>query len=235
MSILFTITTYLALDNKFNEADDALNTFFKFEDTNKINKYLLINEYHEKDTSELLKKLKEKYPKLIIYQKKSNEIGQTYSLNIIIKLLKLFNFKYWIQWEEGWYVNKPFINKSIDIIDKYNLDQLQFTYLDWHDQDNKIHKDGFYLIPSRGKDYYNNASNTEKAFPKWPLFSLRPSINRVSKILQLGYFKKNEPEEKWAQKFEHNFALKFVNADGIKGTLIEDYVLRNPKHKSTWQ
>ena len=191
MKILFTITTYLALEGKYDELNYALETFFKNENTTKINKYLLINEYHEKDTSHLLKQIKEKYPKLSIYQKKVNEKGQAYSLNIVIKLLKLSDFKYWIQWEEGWYTNKKFINEGINMIEENNLDQLQFSYMDWHDQDNKIEKNGFYLIPSRGDDYYDSVNSDNERTGKWPLYSLRPSINRVSKIIEIGYFKKN--------------------------------------------
>ena len=70
MKILFTITTYLALDRKFDEVNCALETFFKFENTNKIKKYLLINEYHEKDTSHLLNQIKKKISKINYLSKK---------------------------------------------------------------------------------------------------------------------------------------------------------------------
>jgi hypothetical protein len=234
MKILFTITTYLALDRKFDEVNCALETFFKFENTNKIKKYLLINEYHEKDTSHLLNQIKKKFPKLIIYQKKENEKGQVFSLNIIIKLLKLGDFNYWIQWEEGWFVNQSFIQNGINIIHNENLDQLQFSYMDWHDQDNKIKKNGYYLIPSRGNNYYDNAKSNNERTGKWPLFSLRPSINRVSKILEIGYFKKNSPNEMWTQKFEYDYSYKFMEKKGIKGSIIGDYVFRNKNHYSTY-
>ena len=120
------------------------------------------------------------------------------------------------------------------LIHNENLDQLQFSYMDWHDQNNKIKKNGYYLIPSRGNNYYDNVKSNNERTGKWPLFSLRPSINRVSKILEIGYFKKNLPIETWTQKFEYDYAFKFMEKKGIKGSIIGGYVFRNKNHYSTY-
>ena len=102
--ILFTCTSYISLEDKFEELYKGLVLFFKFNDYNSIDKFIVINEYTRIDTTNKINFLKEKFPQVnFIQKKKRNEKGQANSLNIIITIVRENNYDYWIQWEESWF------------------------------------------------------------------------------------------------------------------------------------
>lgn len=254
-TILFTCTTFLSKKNKYNELKKALHTFLKFNKSNKIKDYIIINEYGE-NTDHYIQELKTMYPFITFINKNKNQQGQAYSLNMIIDILKKGNYKYWLHWEESWYSTAPFIDEIYDIMEKSNLDQLQLIKR-WHKQNlsqkyftRKNYKNYYeiiYNIPSiltKNKStyttYYNNRRN--RGYPyiklkgewikKWPLFSLSPGIDKVSTILKTGYF--DTDKRKWPVTFEFEFSIKWLLLGARKGVLSKEYNIRNKNHKSTY-
>ena len=226
---LFTCTTFLSKPNKYNELDRALSTFLSNYDGESIREYLVINEYSEEDTSEMIETLRDKYPMITFMNKKKNQQGQAYSLNIIIDYLKKHKYKYWIRWEESWYTIRPFFNEAYNIMETTSIDQLQFTenFKDIPSHRVKV-KDKHLEIKKR--DSYPDYWIGEKD-DNWPLFSLRPGIDRVSTILKVGYF--NNSKDKWPITFEYDYSLDWVQV-GKKGVLKDYSVTRNHDHQSTY-
>jgi hypothetical protein len=67
---------------------------------------------------------------------------------------------------------------------------------------------------------------------KWPLYSIRPSINRV-KDYKIGLFLINP--EYWPLKFEIEFGERWMRNNNIKGIFIEGPVIRKKTHVSTYR
>lgn len=234
--ILFSCTTYLALPEKFEELYNALVLFKYFNNYNSIYKFIVINEYNDKDSINKIDFLKNKFPYIEFIQKRKEEKGQAYSLNIIIDILKEGNYDYWIQWEEAWFPTRKFLKDAIKIMNKTDIDQLQFTN-DWFNVDKKrMHDFKKYIIIDKLEGDYSNENieywNWRKDISKWPLYSLRPSINRVSTLLPLGYF--NNSSEKWPVQFEFEYAYKWCQSGLKKGIMKNPPVKRNSKHKSSY-
>ena len=235
--ILFTCTSYISLEDKFEELYKALVLFFKFNDYNSIDRFIIINEYSKIDTTNKINFLKEKFPEVDFIQKKRNEKGQANSLNIIITILRENNYDYWIQWEESWFPNRNFIKDAIEIMSESNIDQLQFTndWFNWVEKERR-HEFKKYIeidkIPGNYSDENINFWDWKKDITKWPLYSLRPCINRVSTMLPLGYF--NTSKEKWPVQFEFEYAYKWVQQGLKKGIMKNPPVERKENRKSTY-
>lgn len=234
--ILFSCTTYLALPDKYEELYKGLHLFFYYNNYNSIDKFIIINEYSKIDTMDKINYLKRKFPQIEFIQKNENEKGQAYSLNRIIDILKEGNYDYWIQWEEAWYPTRKFLKDAINIMNKTDIDQLQFTN-DWFNIDkNRIHNFRKYIRIDKLEGDYSDENikywNWRQDIRKWPLYSLRPCINRVSTLLPLGYF--NNSPEKWPVQFEFEYAYKWVQQGLKKGVMKNPPVKRNQKHKSSY-
>ena len=236
-SILFTCTSYISLEDKFEELYKALFLFFKFNDYKSIDRFIVINEYSEIDTSKKIYFLKEKFPQVDFIQKKRNKKGQANSLNIIIDILKQNNYDYWIQWEESWFPNRNFIKDAIEIMKYSKIDQLQFTndWFDWVEKERR-HEFKKYIeidkIPGDYSDENIDFWDWKKDITKWPLYSLRPCINRVSTMLPLGYF--NTSKKKWPVQFEFEYAYKWAQQGLKKGIMKNPPVERKENRKSTY-
>ena len=128
-NILFSCTSYIALPNKYKELDRALSTFTKYNNIDNIRDYYVVNEYSDKNVDDKIERLKEKYPFIKIINKDKSKKGQANSLNIIIDLLKnnRDKYKYWVHWEESWFVTKSFLKDAYNIMENDNIDQLQLT------------------------------------------------------------------------------------------------------------
>ena len=106
-SIFFSCTTFLAQPGKFEELKDALQSIHKHK-TNHFKHFLVINEYNPTNNSTKIKNqlqyLKIQYPYINFINKTKNDVGQARSLNIILEAAQKSCCKYWVQWEEGWYI-----------------------------------------------------------------------------------------------------------------------------------
>lgn len=232
--ILFTCTSYLTIPGKFKELYKGLSLFFKYNNYKSIDKFIVINEYSEIDTMDKINFLKETFPQIEFIQKRKEEKGQANSLNMIINILKEGNYDYWIQWEEAWFPTRKFLGDAIKIMNESEIDQLQFTN-DWIniDEKRKHYFKKYIEIDKIPGDYSDeNIGYWRIDFQKWPLYSLRPCINRVSTMLPLGYF--NNSPEKWPVLFEYEYAYKWDQQGLKKGVMKNPPVKRKKNHKSTY-
>jgi hypothetical protein len=67
----------------------------------------------------------------------------------------------------------------------------------------------------------------------WPLFSLRPSINRVAFGERVGPF--NEDPRLWPARFEWDYATRWFNAGATKAVMVPHAAHRQPNHVSTYR
>lgn len=233
--ILFTSTTYLSKPNKFTQIKKALNSFFEVLDTDKISKFIIINEF-SKDPEDNVKiqYLQRQFPFIKIINKNESQQGQAKSLNLIIDELKSGNYKYWINWEESWQATRPFLNEAYFIMENSDIDQLSFLKEKFSNKQRKIGNfDYKEQIKLPLDNYSKNKSWNKYNFRYWPLFSLRPSIIRVSSVLKTGYF--NEDKKKWPITFEYEWGIDWLHNNNAKKGWLENYAAeRQPGHVSTY-
>lgn len=239
--ILCTCTTYLSLPNKYKQLVTLLDSFILH---NKdqfalIGKFLIINEYGKK-TNNIIHELREKYPQFTFVNKSIHSQGQARSLNMIINVLKNERYKYWIHLEESWKCIGGFVKKVYDIMENNNIAQLQLSN-DWVDvlDNNAFHVNRRkHHIELKFTDEYkkyilDNNKNKHHSQCLWPLFSLRPGIDRTENILRTGFF--NQDYKKRVVTFEYEFAIKWLsNNDITKSILVEPVFYRQPEHVSTY-
>jgi hypothetical protein len=77
-----------------------------------------------------------------------------------------------------------------------------------------------------------NFSHDDWMNVKWPLYSIRPSINRVS---DYNFGKFLIKPEYWPLKFEIDFGERWMRKKYVKGIFIEGSVTRKPTHISTYK
>mgnify|MGYP001175706104 CR=1 FL=1 len=244
-SIFFSCTTYLARPGKFKELKDALQSIHQYK-THNFKHFLIINEYDPKNKSPEIKNqiqyLMMQYPYINFINKSENNGGQARSLNIILEMAKKSGCKYWIQWEEGWYItgeNKDIFIEAQQIMETSSLSQLQLTE-DWRNLESwrqkKMSNGSIQILPFQPVKYFrwNKYRHLPEYRRQWPIFSLRPSINRISDFWQIGKF--DESSEKWPVEFECDYGFRFLSLGLAKGILGKSPtgVKRNPMHKSTY-
>jgi hypothetical protein len=66
----------------------------------------------------------------------------------------------------------------------------------------------------------------------WPLYSLRPSINRADFCRQVGRF--NEDPRLWPVRFERDYGLRWLRSGATKAVLTPPAAERQPNHRSTY-
>ena len=246
--ILFTCTTYISKPNKLDSLKQTLDSFLKYTPSDKIDRMIVINEYGE-DTANTISELKEKYPQIDFINKDENDKGQARSINMIIDILREGNYDYWLHWEDSWIVIEPFLTKSLDIMLDNRIDQLQLIQK-WKDVPDERKK---MWTTKSGEKYVEilkiNDSIEEQLNPfgtcsdfksdwwgenlkNWPLFSLSPGIDKVDKILRVGYFD-NSPD-KWPITFEFEWSVKWL-CNGARKAILEYAICeRVDGHKSTY-
>ena len=252
--VIFTCTTFFDFEkqNKWNCFCNAIDSILEKhtqDDLNKINKWIITNEYSEFPKRDWVAAVHEKYPFIEVIQKTKENIGQAHSLNIILEKIK--KYTYWIHWEESWYCKSSCLNRMLDVIHNTNIMQLQCTqqngtpsWIDSNSHPRELNKTTngteFYKIhPSYGTYEYlqEQTSKFDNSYVenigKWPLYSLQPSINRVS-CYTFGDFSTNP--EHWPFRFEWDFGRRWLLAGNTKAVLPDGPIMRDEKnHKSTWK
>lgn len=246
--IIFTITTYLDFpkEDKWLALCNGIDSILKYHpNVYSFIDFYIVNEYSSNSKEDWPTKIINKYPFINFIQKNDDIKGQGQSLNLILDLIKTYT--YWIHWEEAWYCDRPFLFEAIQIMDNTNITQLQFTkefeYTHWQD---KIDKKFCQKMPNEN-DYciinYNIEDypkiNIDREFShndwiniKWPLYSIRPSINRV-KDYNFGKF--SIKPEYWPLKFEIEFGERWMRNKYIKAIFNKGCVTRNQTHVSTYK
>jgi hypothetical protein len=238
--ILFSITTVIERPDKRKQVIRALRSIHKYEpNLRKHAKIVVVNEYSEEGAKADF--LKDEFPWIDkVVNKTKKDKGQSGSLNLIIDMLgspatKKRKYDYWIHWEESWVATKPFLKVCMEAMDM-GIDQLQLTEDIWEeDHDYSINlkrsKRKIYVqrkhfpykkfekcltsrskSTSRRKKIIQDRECKDYAYDDWPLWSLRPSMDRVSKILNVGYF--NTDPKFWPVHFELLFAAQWTMQPG---------------------
>jgi hypothetical protein len=235
--IIFTCTTYFDFSgaDKFALFVRAIKSLLQHHPESvlkQIDKWVVVNEYGGDDGDpEWGSKVSKLFPFMTVVQKHANQKGQAASMNLILELIKPYDL--WIHWEESWYAGEPFLQDALDVMAATNVTQLQFTRLNgkvsWSDVgDRFVCKDGQkhcdVLPPSNVPKIMTVAS--------WPLYSLLPSINRVSGYKDLPPFSTKSSD--WPFVFEYKFGKRWLEKGNTKAVLQSGPVIRDTNHVSTY-
>lgn len=231
-SCIITITTFMGFENRFQQIPTILDPLVKTGQ-----EIVVINEW-SKNPSHYVEFMKKQYPHVKFIQKTRNDQGQARSLNLLIRDHLLHSSKkYWIHWEDTWVCTHPLYPEIVNLMEKYpQVSQLQVTD-DWKDFPHKRDLGLIQIIlPSPQHDYTRNVYEMEQVeLGSWPLFSLRPSINRLSFFQRHGkdfYFL--EDPYLWPLRFEWEFGRIFLRNQGVKAITRKAYAQRLRGHKSTY-
>jgi len=243
---IFTCTTFFdfAKQDKwatFCKAMDSLQTQHSQETLNQITTWLVINEYSDAPKRDWAAAMRERYPFVEFIQKEAADKGQAHSINIALN--HIHGYKYWIHWEEAWFCRAPCLDRMFAIMDASRVSQLQVTQPgdtpDWLDSDAhprilvKIPTDYYIIQTKDSTDAYLKESPYEVAgeyMRHWPLYSLRPSINRVSDY-NIGQF--STDPLLWPVRFEWEYARRWYWNGNRKAVLPDGPVVRT-SHVSTY-
>lgn len=187
----------------------------------------------------------------LIQKTRSYEKGQARSLNILIdRFLRQGNYKYWVHWEDSWVIVRPLFPEVVSIMDQSpDVHQLQLTD-DWmaHDQSknhnsvrasaDSVEKNcriikNPYTMQEMERGVYDKLKDLD--ISRWPTYSLRPSINRLSFFQhEMHPFYFLEDPRLWPIWFEWEFARNFCRCGGVKAVAHKPFASRVPNHEHTY-
>lgn len=231
-SCIITMTTYMGFQNRFQTISLVLDPLVQTRQ-----EIIVINEWDE-NNNVYIEFMRKYYPQVHFIQKTKQDQGQARSLNILIRDYLLHSKKkYWIHWEDTWLCTQSLYPDLVRIMEKNpTISQLQVTD-DWKNisSSHKMDLDDIHIIiPSH--QYTKNVYEEEQVdVGKWPLFSLRPSINRLSFFQRHGtdfYFL--EDPYMWPLRFEWEFGRIFLRNKGVKAVTKKNYAKRLEQHTSTY-
>ena len=244
-SVIFTCSTYFAKHNKFDQFVKAMDSIQEA-DRSLIDNWVVINEFdsdYDKNNAKLhAQTIKKRYPFIHYIQKGANDRGQARTLNMILS--RIGTFDYWIHWEESWIATDLFVAKCLDVMNRVDasLSQLQLTFPDWRDvaPERIIPRDGFkiILLDIKYSSVDHDAAKMYEMWSQhglgtiWPLYSLRPSVNRVAHVQRLRGF--DEDPNLWPVKFEYEYGVRWIDAGCSKGIVEPSIALRQEGHVSTY-
>lgn len=235
-SCIVTMTTFMGYKDRFQHIEKILTSLIPSH-----HEIIVINEWDE-NYQEYMRFMRQKFPNVKFIQKTGDDSGQARSLNILIRDHLLHSRKkYWIHWEDTWLCSRPLVPDLVRIMEKHpQICQLQVTD-DWKNMSPRHIVDlgeATILLPQRKyeKDIYQLMNVDDISLETWPLFSLRPSINRLS------FFQRHpndfyflEHPHMWPLRFEWEFGRIFLRNQGVKAITKKPYAKRIPGYKSTYQ
>lgn len=232
-SCIITMTTYMGFEDRFQHMDRVLGPLVATGQ-----EVVVINEWDENHRV-YADFMKTHYPQVRFVQKNPEDSGQPRSLNILVRDYLLHSEKkYWIHWEDTWVATRPLLPDLVRLMDSHpDITQLQATD-DWKNLPPRqtLHRgDISVLVPQYAydKDVYEMGSVL--SLETWPLFSLRPSINRLSFFQRRArdfYFK--EDPRLWPLLFEWEFGRIFLRNKGVKAITKKPYARRVKGSRSTY-
>lgn len=258
-AVILTCSTYLSLPGKFDQFNTAMSSLYEHHSADgmsKISSILVINEY-DGDQPEGFDsaQVQSSFPNVEFVQKGETARGQARTMNLILERIK--HYDYWIHWEESWHCTRPFLEEAIDVMRNSEVTQLQLTTGDWRDAgpdrlrgrtsptgagylevlphpdiEALIEKFSIMLAPCFTYSDYWKIADAQGWSVMWPLYSLRPSINRVAFYSDLAGF--NEDPALWPVRFEWEFAARWLRKGALKAVLEPASVERQAHHVSTY-
>lgn len=173
-----------------------------------------------------------------IQKQGDHQKGQVKSLNLILSMLKSSGAQYWLQWEESWHATGPFIHHVLAIMDTWSLQQVEVADNSWISWPyNKTHLSNNIIWIHRSDKMCNCSSDRMRKLGwnpvknPWPLFSLRPSMNRADSLPFVGNFS-TDPKQ-WPWNFEFDWGCALLHMRMNKGAITgHSVVTRQPGHKS---
>jgi hypothetical protein len=241
---IFLCTTYFDCPKRdswqmFQTGINKLRALHDQQTLNRIDKWIVVNEYSIKPRANWAKLMNQQYPFITFLQKSQQDQGQPKSLNILFPYMN--SYKYWFHWEESWYPIRPFLKDAFDIMDNTKITQLQLTSneqdkIDWikRTTEEKTCTVNYCVIHHSREIDDNLGEDKIKTFDQlvryWPLYSLQPSLNRVS-FYDFGNFS--------TRKFpfplvsEYDFAQRWYQRGGIKAVFKEGPLKKPDNYVST--
>lgn len=248
--VLWTCTSFFDYNKgerwaAFQEAMDSIVKYHSPHDLEKIQKWIVLNEYHPHPKHNYAAIIAEKYPWITFVQKPPGRTGIANSINIILDSY-VPHSRLWIHWEETWVARSPFLDRAITFMNT-NPDVTQLTCVykngrtEWSDIDPKRLKcrGDFCRVASHPDNaWYSRWDGsaegmTEEVHAKWastwPLYQLLPSINRSEFYRGLPRFHPQRKHAEWL------FAKEWLHAGGIKAIFRDAPVWRptESSHVST--
>jgi hypothetical protein len=241
---IFLCTTYFDCPKRDSWAmfQNGINKLLALHDQktlNRIDKWVIVNEYVQRPKANWAKLVSQNYPFITFLQKGPEDAGHVKSLNILLPYIT--SYKYWFHWEEGWQPTKSFLNSAFNIMDSTNVTQLQLTNnkqdkIDWMKRTTEQKTcTNIYCIIHHSKEIDMNLGEEKiKTFDQlvkyWPLYSLQPSLNRVS-FYDFGQF--SERKFPFPLVSEYDFAQRWYNKGGVKAVYKEGPLIRPVNYVST--
>ena len=241
---IFLCTTYFDCPKRdswsmFQNGINKLQALHNQQSLNRIDKWIVVNEYSQRPKANWAKLVSQNYPFITFLQKGPQDVGHVKSLNMLLPYIT--PYKYWFHWEEGWQPTKPFLNSAFNVMDSTNVTQLQLTNneqdkIDWMKRTTERKScTNDYCIIHHSKEIDENLGEEKiKTFDQlvkyWPLYSLQPSLNRVS-FYDFGQF--SERKIPFPLVSEYDFAQRWYNKGGVKAVFKEGPLKRPKNYVST--
>ena len=241
-SIIFTCSSYMSKGNRREELFNAVQSVFEQHDASEralVGEFIVINEYDPEAREDYAATVRAAFarpvfPDLTFTQKGPDDRGQARTLNMILD--RIAGYEFWLHWEESWVCTRPFLAEALDVMTSTDLTQRQITH-DWLDVGagrlvRKATPDGTSFVQVL-PDANTGKSSGSSIRHGWPLYSLRPGLNRVDFCRQVGRFDENP--RMWPVKFERDFGLRWWRRGATKGVLTPHAAQIQPNHRSTYQ
>lgn len=229
-SCIITMTTYLGFEDRSRTIGKILDPLVR-----SGQEIVVINEWDEQ-CARHVEFMKDHFPSVKFIQKTLQDKGQARSLNLLIRDHLLHSDKkYWVHWEDTWVCTRSLFPEVIRIMDANpNVSQLQLTN-DWNKMPHQTHTKDITILKPLVHHEKSIYEVEQIEVGTWPLFSLRPSINRLSFFQRHGrdfYFL--EDPNLWPLRFEWEFGRIFLRNKGIKAVANKPFAKRVENHKSTY-
>jgi hypothetical protein len=248
--VLWTCTTFFDYNKgerwaAFQEAMDGIVKYHSSNDLEKIQKWIVLNEYSPNPKHDYAILIAEKYPWITFVQKPPGREGIANSINWILDSY-VPHSRLWIHWEDTWVARAPFLDRAITYMNaNQDITQLTFVYkngrTEWSDiypKRLKCRGDFCRVAPHPDTAWYARWDGsvegmTDKVRAKWaitwPLYQLLPSINRSAFYRGLPRFHQQRKHAEWL------FAREWLRSGGIKAIFRDAPVWRptESSHVST--
>jgi len=233
--VILTCSSFMSKGNRRAELLAAVRSIREQhspESTALVDEFLVVNEHDDGRREDYAAAVAEVAPEVQFIQKGRGDRGQARTLNMILDRIQGYDF--WVHWEESWVCTRPFLAEALEVMETSELTQLQATK-DWLDMPAKQLQWG---ASPRGTRYVQVLPDAQTGQPSanikhgWPLYSLRPSINRADFCRQVGRFDENP--RMWPVRFERDYGLRWLRQGATKAVLVPQAAERQPNHRSTY-